>query len=258
MSFATQTSKQSRIDAEQRTIRKNKDAELYSDGYLSIISEVPFVIKVNTRGILSKIRSSKRSTKRKHYIEDEPDSDFLDSDTEYGNELRRLERNDTKNKKTKKSHVLSKKQDETIIPDGDLWNEVITGDQIEPPPSDVLQSLWYSRECCIHVWVVEKILGWKKREQVSIERTDQNMYELDHDTCSKIHDTLINAHISDRKKRMEISRISPGTCPMVLKTAAGREEYLAKAEAREKRFQLKPNDENVMEEVLLIKWRGRS
>ena len=39
---------------------------------------------------------------------------------------------------------------------------------IESPPSGVLSTLWYSRECFLHVFVLEKICGWKTRPKLEI------------------------------------------------------------------------------------------
>lgn len=229
-----------------------------SASYLSIISEVPFVIQVKTRGILSKVRSSKRSTKRKYYTDVEPESDFSDIDEEYENESDVLTRNPRKSKKCKNANESVEGKVMKIGSDDVVWNSSLPSDQIEAPPSDILPSLWYSRESCIHVWVVEKIIGWKKRLKVAIQWKDESNRELDPDMCTNLKDKLINAYISNQKKRMEISRIFPVSCPMVIEAITSREERLATEQGREKMFQLKPNYDSDMEEVLLIKWRGRS
>ena len=41
------------------------------------------------------------------------------------------------------------------INDGDTLDP----NQVDAPPSGVFPILWYSRECVLHVWVIEKILG---------------------------------------------------------------------------------------------------
>mmetsp|Transcript_6483 Transcript_6483/g.12211 ORF Transcript_6483/g.12211 Transcript_6483/m.12211 type:complete len:1937 (+) Transcript_6483:1878-7688(+) len=233
------------------------DSPPQSASYLSIISEVPFVIQVKTRGILSKVRSSKRSTKRKYYTDAEPESDDSDIYDEYDQESEVSRNNPRKSKKSKTANE-SEEIHGKKVGGGEAWGTSVISDQIEAPPSDVLPSLWYSRENCIHIWVVEKIIGWKTRQKVGIEWKDESIRELNLIMCSNMKDKLISAYISNRKKRMEISRICPANCPMVLEAVTAREERLANEQGREKTFKLKANSVNDMEEVLLIKWRGRS
>lgn len=256
--FATRSRQKSK-HAEMRVLRqREEDLEFPSDSHVSVISEVPFVIRIDTKGVTSKMRSSKRSTKRKSYLDDEADIDFLDSDAEYENESQSSNNGSKKRKKGKKKDQTSTEKNDMYHFDGDVLYDTILGGEIEPPPTDILPSLWYSRENCIHVWVIEKIIGWKKRSKVEMNWKDPHSHELFRNSCPKIQEKLINAHISNRKKSMEISRISPETCPFVLKTVALREERTAKQEGRQKNFELTDNDEKDCEEVLLIKWRGRS
>ncbi len=237
---------------------------------------------------------------------------------------------------------------------------IINTEDIMAPPNGTLPSLWYSQEIYTHVWVIEKIIGWKVRRKVSIsynngsdnnnkndhkndnhhipnishsaieQGDDQNKAEssssaaaeimntttnsteqLNESMSKELSDKLINYYISKSStKRMELSRICPIRCPMVLKAYVGqqgrkmlplttqKEEELAKegqllqprvqektlksddarndvqqTQVQQQQQQPQPNtaiekdqpcvklnlsSEDDVEEVLLIKWRGKS
>jgi len=138
---------------------------------------------------------------------------------------------------------------------------------VDAPPPGVLSAMWYSRECFLHVFVVEKIMGWKRRPVASLEWDDPDALKfLDFQEAVGIQQkTLANGDFwSDPVKRMEISRINVVQCPIILAIAAEREKARAGNEGRNPQYKLKeaitPSDQHhpELEDVLLVKWRGRS
>ncbi len=237
-------------------IRHNKPLEFPRDSHVMLLSEKPMVLRINTAGIPMRMRSSGRSNKRKSYREKETDSDFLDTDSEDEKKKKKMRfKKDVKKSDTNTAQTVETIQ---IQQSGAVGAATDPGLQIDSPPPGVLPSLWYSRENSIHIWVIDKIIGWKKRPKVEMQWRDQSVYELDRDISRKVQDRLINHYIPDPRKRMEISRISPRKCPLVLKAVAEREERIAKTENRQASCFIKQNDSHEKEEVLLIKWRGRS
>lgn len=151
---------------------------------------------------------------------------------------------------------------------------------VEAPPPGVLTSLWYSREECLHVFVIEKILSWKRRHTVEkVETTNKEGEESKtkmegdgesatedakkkHDESSDIpapsvpqakYEKLserVLSHLAarrDSRRRMDVSRINPYQCPLLLASVS------TSADAPPPyRYT------DAYEEVLLIKWRGRS
>lgn len=178
---------------------------------------------------------------------------------------------------------------------------------IEGPPPGVLPSLWYSRECCLHIYVIEKILSWKKRHKVvpihpqssstttpsintslpqsltessneanattplSSSITQPTGVPLDGAEYEKISNQVLDHLSSIRKprRRMEVSRINPSQCPIVLTTSTAIEKSIitrsaissapfsdSKLQLKQQKPQYRVSEET--EDVLLIKWRGHS
>ena len=143
---------------------------------------------------------------------------------------------------------------------------------IEAPPQGILPSLWYSRECFLHIFVIEKILSWKKRHKIakininpqsSISGmnadydsfNDKNIKNVaNNEDYAKKSESILNHLSSIRKphKRMDVSRINPFQCPTVL-TAVTPSDVSFNAKEKD-RYQIL--DET--EDLLLIKWRGHS
>lgn len=152
------------------------------------------------------------------------------------------------------------------------------GTQIDAPPPGKLGPMWYSRECFLHIFVVEKVVGWKRRTITSLEWDDPNALKfLDPKEANKLSQkALTNGDFwEDPHKRMEVSRINVTQCPVVLSIAAEREKAKASNEGRDPHFKIKvpaaaaaatatvtplitTNDAGQDEDVLLVKWRGRS
>lgn len=175
----------------------------------------------------------------------------------------------------------------------ELAGPVINGTGDVPPPG-VLSTLWYSRESFWHIFVLEKVVGWKTRTVFSLVDpvtsavvdpaivdpvTAAAMMEPIKTTVVPLADAeaivlqqkaLQNPAVwADSRRRMEISRIYPARCPVVLAMAAIQEEQLVRLEqeAYEKdplsaplpralRYRLEAMEPR--EEILLVKWRGRS
>jgi len=246
------------------------------------------------------LRSSNRSLKRKSYSElKDTDSDFLDdSDSDVQNDnpskppmkkrILKLKLNRNKND----SSMSSSTADNTYSSmTNSMYQEstITVGVQdIESPPNGTLPSLWYSREVFIHVWVIEKIIGWKTRPKVELQYKDDNdngsikPARLDDNIARDISEKLIYHYVPrSNTKRMDISRIAPSRCPVVLKAFVDKEERRKMRNSNnvdmnidkesvlnnsDLSYSLRKtnvnNDNNNSdidkEEVLLIKWRGKS
>lgn len=180
---------------------------------------------------------------------------------------------------------------------------VVNGTGDVPPPG-ALSTLWYSRECFWHIFVLEKVVGWKTRTvftlvndlpvpvPVPVSETatpaataipTPAIPATTPATPTSAVVPLADAHAvalqqkavqnpvvwSDYRRRMEISRIYPARCPVVLAMAATQEEQLVREEqqAHEKdpstapppralKYRLEATE--IREEIILVKWRGRS
>jgi len=109
----------------------------------------------------------------------------------------------------------------------------------DAPPPGILNTLWYSRECFMDVWVVEKIIGWKLRHRTTLEWIPESLSPVvaEEQTQSKdmgsspprLPPTIETADAMkwsqmaltnpiiwlDSNKRMEVSRLVPKRCPIV-------------------------------------------
>lgn len=141
------------------------------------------------------------------------------------------------------------------------------GTLVDAPPPGMLSSMWYSRECFLHIFVVEKIVGWKRRPVACLEWDDPNALNfLDPVEASKMSQKALTNEVfwNDFHKRTEVSRINQTQCPVVISIAAEREKAKAKEEDRAPQFKLKTEttasatNDDQHEDVLLVKWRGRS
>jgi chromodomain-helicase-DNA-binding protein 7 len=140
-------------------------------------------------------------------------------------------------------------------------------DTIEAPPSGELSTLWYSRECFNHVWVMEKICGWKTRSALTLKSSTVDAdagfgqhlsTTLDLTTAIKIQQVVLQSYeyTTDASRRIEVSRINPQQCPVIQSIASA-----AKLPDLPTDTSVAPvanTSDNEAEEVLLVKWRGRS
>ena len=122
---------------------------------------------------------------------------------------------------------------------------------VDGPPPGHLHTLWYSREEWGHLWVLEKICGWKTRPLVRlVHPTTHEPYELTPEQAIAYQQTFPST--TD-----QVSRLMPTQCPIVLQLAARVEAHKAQTEGRDPLFvyQASPTEK---EEVVLVKFRGRS
>ena len=147
-------------------------------------------------------RAPRRATKKTKYTVDlENDDDLL------------MDENDTVN--TNGSSSATGQRMPASTSNGNSQGTVNKSQyNVEAPPSGILANLWYSNESVLHVFVIEKILGWKYRDRM--ER---------------------KAHVG-----MDISRIRTDKEDVPLSQS-------------DESLQI---GDDAIEEVLLIKWRGRS
>ena len=290
--------------------------------HIQIKSYDPLVIKIKTTGIFpmnSKslttkglrrksstqsttsitsdlVRSSGRKHKRKKYFDDSSEAtdtdDFMTSGEEEEAEKRRLKRVAKKKKDKPKEEEVMPQEDQpeyTLVGDTSSHFALLPQNQIagsvydiEGPPSGTLNHLWYSREPFLHVFVIDKILGWKTRPVIYLESNEMpevaaaatsvdgeeakanpsncsapNLHKLSFEEATKLRDKAIFDTGNDFRKRMDISRILPNACPAVKKLAATIDAAKAKKEGVPPRLKTITSSTE-REEVLLVKWRGRS
>lgn len=252
------------------------------------ISQTPFIVGIKYRHLPSEIvaslqhvpspplRTSSRNLKRKLYAEsNESDSDFLkDSDDD---DTHNFERPKKRLQKASKNKNFSRKNPAPSVMqerEGKNPQPIINGEDITAPPNGTLASLWYSQEIYSHIWVIDKIIGWKKRKKVSIVYNDESVVKLSNSNniSGEISDKLINYYMPKSSKRMDLSRINPSRCPLVTKAYVEQQcrKFASKKssnsetnvddklKATDEPMQIQYTGSDDMEEVLLIKWRGKS
>lgn len=226
--------------------------------HVTVKSEDPFVIRVKTKGVpldqgIPRMRTSTRMPKRKRptyeELRDTDSDDFLtdSDDEEYGKRGGRLQ----------KSKPRASPTNEAYSTDVVMTEMVIGADGTDVPPPGTLSTLWYSREVFLNVHVLEKIIGWKTRPVVKLNWHDPNDIKMLDPTEAKSISTkllLDQDFWNNRMKRMEVSRTNPAQCPVVMAAAAEKEGR----KDGTPRYLLAPRKEDEREEVLLVKWRGRS
>lgn len=218
------------------------------------------------------IRAPKRVRQNYKEVDDTDSDDFLtDSDDEKPSKKKK-----TKLKRFSKIGTPASTS-ESLTSNGDTPVPVLEEDvtittsvvpdpantSLDAPPPGALNTLWYSRESFLHVFVVEKIIAWKTRTATSLEWISETLPEDGPPTPAPTIDpaaaakwsgmALSNPMIwSDPNKRMEVSRLAPARCPIVVTMAVA-------AQANEgPRYRIKELTDHDREEVYLVKWRGRS
>lgn len=239
---------------------------------IKILSEYPFVINIKTHGIQTdsgtRLKSARVVPKRKRpqyeeFAESDPDDLLTDSGAEdiEADPRRRLKKirliaPSEVNARTSTSSGIPKTSANVNVVDVEHVTVADMGDAVEAPPPGVLSNLWYSREPVLHVWVVEKVFAWRKRPVTLLEWKDPNgVKSLDQALAQQMSiKGLDNDDVwKNQEQRMEFSRINPIQCPMVMHLAAKREKETARDNAS---ISVAPSEQH--EEVLLVKWRGRS
>ena len=133
------------------------------------------------------------------------------------------------------------------------------------PPEGTLSTLWYSREVFLNILVLEKVVGWKVRPVVQLwtvpfsNNVPAEPYTLEAKEAQRWQEKALQtpAFWIEASRRMAVSRANPAQCPTVLQLAAAAEARRAVAEQRSPLFVCKTMPQQT-EEVLLVKWRGRS
>eukprot|EP00571_Detonula_confervacea_P013933 CAMPEP_0172304572 /NCGR_PEP_ID=MMETSP1058-20130122/5968_1 /TAXON_ID=83371 /ORGANISM="Detonula confervacea, Strain CCMP 353" /LENGTH=2415 /DNA_ID=CAMNT_0013015859 /DNA_START=210 /DNA_END=7457 /DNA_ORIENTATION=+ len=227
----------------------------------------------------AKPRLSGRNVKRNRSVyteelEDTDSDDLMTSGEEEAFEKRQKKR--VAKKKHKKSESGGEEdQDSDAASTGEEDESVgVVHYEIESPPPGQLNCLWYSREPFLHVFVLEKILGWKTRPVMKLESCEtkntegddpktslmlarEKFHSLDSDTAVKMKDKAIVDTGNDFFKRRGISRINPRNCPYIQNIAADQELARSKKDGSEPKFKAVKSPKE-REEVFLVKWRGRS
>jgi hypothetical protein len=152
---------------------------------------------------------------------------------------------------------------------------------IDAPPPGTLNTLWYSRECFMHSLVVERILAWRTRVVSSLEWVPETLTPpkeeegyihprpaINSAEAAKWSTMAVTNPViwSDPNKRMEVSRLVPAECPVVMTMAVKYQNQKpatnTNTEGESKpplpRYRIKPFSEQDREEVYLVKWRGKS
>jgi hypothetical protein len=265
--------------------------------HVSIQSEFPFVVKIRMRGVpmdmgiprqvpmdtdIPRHRASTRTPKRARpsyeELQDTDSDDLVDSDNDadYASRPKKLRRGS--HGSSQRAHDLNKVTaaasglvrassaagSEVSAPldpgSGGVALAPKDGALIDSPPPGTLNTLWYSRECYLHIFVVEKIVGWKRRPVASLNWEDPNALKfLDPAEASSISQKALSNPVfwNVPRRRMELSRINVTQCPIVMAVAAEREKETARNNGSNPKYALNVSAEE-WEEVLLVKWRGRS
>ena len=271
--------------------RKSSTSPTPSEGSSSRKSSV--LRRSSSRSPVPPSWSSSRGMKRKSsgvYVDDGSGTDSDDLMTsgeeavlEKKREKRRIARKKKKGQSSPTDLEEEKEEEETEeATDGMLIRDE-NGDSIydiESPANGTIGSLWYSREPFLHVFVLEKILAWKTRPVVNLEccepppgvadgapsssiaaaagKRPNTQHSLEYGEAVILRDEAIADTKNNFRKRMEVSRINPGSCPHVKKVAAKQELNRSKKEGLPSPSFKAVKSSTGREEVFLVKWRGRS
>ena len=229
---------------------------------------------LSTRVVSARNAKRKRSVYNEEMEEGTDSDDLLSSDEEARLEKRR--KRDLERKRKKNAELTGEVEhvaDSAVVNEEERTHQPVVIHEIEPPPPCHLHCLWYSREPFLHVFVLEKVLGYKTRPVIKLESCATNKTEgdepnaplssanrrfhLDFNDAMKLKEESIVDTGNNFRKRWEISRINPGHCPYIEEIAANQELARSKTVGCDPKFKaVKSTAER--EEVFLIKWRGRS
>jgi SNF2 family DNA or RNA helicase len=250
---------------------------------VNLVSERPFVLRFrgicNNDRIITRTRGIARSSK--HPLDQESDDEIQLSSSKRKRssfvyqEIKVDDSDDLMDTDEEKHHreqqgQKSKKKQKIKKDSGSIdYSEYVSSsvsqaanEIVDSPPPGVLPNLWYSREEVLHVWVIEKIIGWKTRPVFCLQDTNGSEVALENTEAQSLSNKALACQDiwKHTTKRMEVSRIHPSKCPMVVRLAAKREQFKAEKEGRDPQYSLSNNhtSQSQTEEVLLVKWRGRS
>lgn len=284
----------------RRSLPLSKRAIRTPTKYITVTAEDPFLIQIPLKGVpliegLPRFRASSRTPKRKRptyqELQDTDSDDFVtdsgddDDDTSAkvgSSKASSLKKKDKKKKLSKPAlasvdplapGAVATDVDEDVAPPPAIASLNVKSTSLDAPPPGTLNTLWYSRELFLHVFVMEKILAWKTRASTQLEWVLENFPEgetpkttlpmIDAADAAKLSVAAITNPIiwRDPLKRMEVSRLLPEHCPIVLAMAAAKE---FKDTGGKPKFRMKHVEDSLSnvsqhrEDVYLVKWRGRS
>jgi hypothetical protein len=286
----------------RRSLPLSKRAIRTPTKLITVTAEDPFLIQIPLKGVpliegLPRFRASSRTPKRKRptyqELQDTDSDDFVtdsgDDDDDDANASAKAGSKTSSLKKKDKKKKLAKPAVASVDPLApvdlatDLEDDVapppatglpnLKNTSLDAPPPGTLNTLWYSRELFLHVFVMEKILAWKTRASTQLEWVLENFPQgetpptplptIDAADAAKLSVAAITNPIiwRDPLKRMEVSRLLPEHCPIVLAMAAAKE--FKDTEGKPK-FRIKHVEDSISnvslhrEDVYLVKWRGRS
>lgn len=253
---------------------------------IQLASTTPLVLRIQ----VPKVRATGSYKRQRSYKElQDSDSDDIMTEEEEQMLIRKREKKRRKNENSATTADI----DAAVLPVA--LSTVPEPLAVEAPPPGTLSTLWYSREVFLNIFSMEKICGWKTRPKVELVakkaagdvnavatstealQTQQALVtqsansvssgitantqaplgsllltdgeiKLDPKDAERLQGKLLRAREvwAEDKQRMEVSRINPFACPMIARLAAAENPHLY--ELREHR----------VEEVVLVKWRGRS
>jgi Chromo (CHRromatin Organisation MOdifier) domain len=286
----------------------NDNFRLVSNDRFRVISENPLVLKIKVhdialpparhRGVRQVTASGaktlvegKRQRSVYKELEDTDSEDFMTPDEEQEIENRRRKKRLKKQSKRQENDLDTKEDGEKHFVESVVDEESLTKFRIpdastgldSTPSLGAISSVWYSREEMLHLFVLDKVCGWKTRQKVSLfeVETDEKMNDenvgfdsgvnqreatvtLDSSAASILNQFILSnpEFYAEPKIRMEVSRINPTNCPMVMTLA----ESLSQSSnspsqtitwnSAGKKYRIRVEKER--EDVLLVKWRGRS
>ena len=227
---------------------------------------------LTARVVSARNAKRKRSVYTEELAEGTDSDDLLSSDEEARLEKRR--KRDLERKRKKNAELTGEVEhvaDSAVVDEEERTHQPVVIHEIESPPPGHLHCLWYSREPFLHVFVLEKVLGYKTRPVIKLCVTNKTegdepnaplssangTFHLDFNDAIKLKEEAIVDTGNNFRKRWEISRINPGHCPYIEEIAANQELARSKTVGFDPKFKaVKSTAER--EEVFLIKWRGRS
>jgi SNF2 family DNA or RNA helicase len=237
-------------------------------------------VKLSSTGSSTRVVSARNAKRNRSVYTEELDEgtdsdDLLSSEDEARLENRRTKDLARKRKKNAEATGIEHDTDADVVNKeenhGDTLHPVIIH-EIESPPTGHLHCLWYSREPFLHVFVLDKILGYKTRPVMTLETCVTNetngdnlmepisltggRFHLDFNDALKLKEKAIVETGNDFRRRREISRINPGHCPYIKQFAANMELARSVSAGSDPKFKAIKSAER--EEVFLVKWRGRS
>lgn len=249
---------------------------------VQIVSDFPLIVKIPLRGVpryegIPRFRSSTRAPKRLRQsykeVDDTDSDDFLTDSDEDGPDHGRPSKKAKLKRFSKLSLSSSAAATKSVLgtmkpiansapPSSDVL--ALGSTSIEAPPPGTLSTLWYSREIFLNINVVEKVIAWRSRPVTQLEWVPETLPDegpppnspaLDLAQAAKWSSVALTHPLisADSARRMEISRLSPGRCPVIMAMACEAQQVDTKP-----RFHIKALDEKDKEEVYLVKWRGRS